>query len=288
MAVFTGATRALGILSFALVTGCGGRASSSGPDGNAAGGAASDGGNGAVSNAPSAGNGTDAGTVSSGDDGTPGSAGQNTLGEAAGGSARAGSPSSAGNAAGGASAAGAAGADSTRPEVTTACTRLCSQWIHGCSIWEFPPTCNTDCASDLAVQEGACTDLGLAMLSCMTATSGTTNNNLCHTVFIAGLSVCRAKVDAFRACTAGSGGTAPLPNICMRAGNPFPEGGCAENKYCLDDKSYTFRCADAPDGKSTCTCTVPSMSTSFTFDEPSNNVCLNHMAECVASVNPVP
>jgi hypothetical protein len=289
MAVFLAASLGFGILGFALITGCGGRASSRGLDGNA-GGLASDGGNGAVSNPSGAAAGAVGGALSSvAAGGLPGSAGQSTPGDGAGGAARAGSPSTAGNGAGG---AGAAGADSGLPEVTAACTKLCSGWIYGCNIWAFPPTCPNDCASDLAVQNGACTELGLSMLSCITATYGSTNNNLCYTVFAAGLAVCRAQVDAFRACAAGNAGSAPLPKICMTAGGPY-SGGCSENFYCLNEKSYTFRCGEGPGGSS-CACngydsrTRQNTSIDFTFDEPLDAVCRNHIAECVASVNPAP
>lgn len=291
MAVFSGATLTFGILGFALVTGCGGRASSPGLDGNGnAGSPASDGGKGVVPNASDAGADAVAGAVSSDAGGAPGSAGQSSSANSAGGVA----PSLAGNGAGGAAAGAvaAAGTDSGPLDVTTACTKLCSGWIYGCSIWEFPPTCPSDCSSDLAVENGACTDLGLSMLSCMTTKNGTTNNNLCYTVFIAGIAACRAEVDAFRACAAGSSGSAPQPKICMSAGAPFT-GGCSENKYCLNDESYTLRCADAPGGSS-CTCasvnsnTKHKSSTDWTFDEPSDKVCLNQIEACLVTANSTP
>jgi len=125
------------------------------------------------------------------------------------------------------------------------------------------------------------------MLSCITAKDGT-GKDLCTTPFSAAISACQAKVDAYRACTAG-GGAIPQPKICLRGGNPDPAGGCIENRYCVDNVSSEIKCANASDGKSTCECwnynltTQVKSSTTFTFDGQSDDLCLNHMDECLAS-----
>ncbi len=298
MAVFTGTTLAWAALGFTLLTSCGGRASSLGADRNAGDHLGSDAGKGGEPNDSAAGLPSAAGAVSSATGGAPGSAGRSASGGSAGDAAHAGSPSAAGNGADSGGAAGAVGsagtagsvgsAGSTSAAVTAACTSLCIGWIQGCSIWEFAPTCTSDCASDLAVQNGACTDRGLAMLSCMTATSGNANTALCTTAFTNAIGACRAQVDAFLACSA-AGGPAPQPRICMRAGNPFPEGGCAENRYCLNNVSSELKCANAPGGQSTCDCWNYDLTTKassgaddLTFDGQSGDLCLNHMDDCLA------
>jgi hypothetical protein len=277
----TGTNLVLAFFGFALVTGCGGHAKSTAePDRDAGANVGSDGGRSATPN--DSGPGANAGAVSSAAGGAPGSAGRGASGGSnTGGAADAGSPSTAG-------AVGEAGASNSSAAVTAACKSLCTDWIKGCSIWKFAPECTSDCASDLAVQNGACTDLGLAMLSCLTATNGNTTAVLCTTPFEFGLSACRAQVDAFRACAAG-GGKAPRPKICLRAGNAFPEGGCVENSYCLDSVSSVLKCANAPNGQSSCNCAIYSTitqmrtSTDFTFDGQSGDLCLNHMGECLAT-----
>ena len=299
MHVFTGTTRAFAVISLALFTGCGGQATSAAADRGAGDDLANNGGKDAAPND----SGSEAGAVNTAVGGAPGSAGRSDSGNNVGGAAHAGSPGIAGNgssaagaagaigaagASGAASASGAGGAPSTTSaDVTAACTKLCTNWIHGCSIWEFAPTCPTDCSSDLAVQNGACTDLGLAMLSCLTATSGTTSNNLCYTAFSAGISACRTQVDAFLSCAA-NGGPAPQPKICMRAGSALSDG-CAEVRYCLNSVSSELKCTNAPSGKSSCECwnedTIAKVnsSTDVTLDEQSGDLCLQHMDECLAS-----
>jgi len=304
-AVFKGMALGVAVLGCGLVAGCGGHVSSSGSDRNGGDHWASDGGKGgapeqsapvvvagaaglAAGGAPAAGGeGVSDQSAGAADAGSPSSTG--------GGPSTAGAPSSGGSAgssgvgAAGADAANVAGAASTNPaDVTAACTKLCTGWIHGCSIWEFAPTCISDCASDLAVQNGACTALGLSMLSCMTATSGSVNSSLCYPAFAVGISTCRAQVDAFLACSAGSG-PAPQPKICMGDGGPLSDqGGCVEVSYCLNSISSQLRCANASNGQSSCECwnydttTKANDSTTFTFDGQSGDLCAKHMDECLA------
>jgi len=256
VALFTRTTVFGGIFGFALGTGCAGRSSSPGADRNPGDTLAGEGGKAAVR--------SEAG-------GAPGSAGQSSAGQ-----------SSADN---GGSAAGAAAVESAPPEVTAACASLCSGWIHNCSIWEFGPSCKSDCASDLVVQDGACADLGVKMLSCMTATDGTAHDALCVNVFTQSIALCQTQVDAFRACTRESVGSAVQPKICMRAGNPL-DRGCAENRACLDGKSWELRCYDVGDGVSSCTCSEHAEQTDFHFGNQSDDLCVDNITDCMAAVHP--
>ncbi|HYQ02802.1 MAG TPA: hypothetical protein VER96_29225 [Polyangiaceae bacterium] len=299
--MFTGTSLALSVLGLALITGCGGRSNSPRADHDAGGSLVGNGGNNAASNDDGAG--ADAGGVASTAGGTTGTAGRSASGGSVSNAAHAGSAGTVGNGAGMAgvdNSGGSAGASgsvgtagstgSTAAQVTAACKNLCTDWIRGsCSIWEFAPaTCTSDCSSDLGVQNGGCTDLGLSMMSCITAGSGTSNDALCLTPFSVSVHSCRAQVEAFQACTAG-GSTAPQPKICMRAGNVFSGGGCAENRFCTDSVSSELKCSNTPDGKSSCECwnynttTQAKSSTTFTFDGQSGDLCLDHMDECLAS-----
>ena len=301
MAAVTGVILAFGTLGFALLTGCGGHASSPRLDGSSGGSPASNGGMGAAPSSPAAGGALAvAGNPSPNVGGAPASAfqGSSRAGESAGGAAQAGAPSNAGNAAGaaagasGEAAAGASGATGVSPEaVAAACSSLCDSLQLCVHIWEFGPTCVSDCVGDLSLQNGGCADAGLEMSACLEIAnhdpvlSGSTE---CIDHWSNAQSRCFRKIEAFQKCVAGSRGSAPPSNICLRIGHQavWPEGECKEGRACLDSKLYRLECTDTTDGKSTCACTQGGYKNTFTFDESTVEACSEHIADCIAAANP--
>ncbi|MEI9953606.1 MAG: hypothetical protein WDO74_32645 [Pseudomonadota bacterium] len=280
------------VLSFVLLAGCGGRASSNNADASNGGHEPSDAGSGSVAGSGPA-SGSDgathagtAGTAQAGaasTDDTAQAGAANTGGDAPAGSANAGGDAG-GDAGGGASGEGGAvaGAAGAPPAVTAACSSLCDA-LSDCPDGGggFRPTCKEDCLTALAVENADCTATGVDLLSCLTSALQA-ESHVCTDRFGLALQACDSGVRAFWGCA----GTPKSTVLCVHLSVAGPQAGtltCMDDLKCLNTLINNLRCSEATDGKSDCFCFTKFSRRDTTVNESTLQVCRNRFAECLAT-----
>jgi len=209
-------------------------------------------------------------------------------GEASGAGGEGGTAGIGGSEVGGSGGSGARPTYEIGPAATAACSNVCSKFSECPGLGSLGPTCQSDCGSTFAVQDGACTDLGLQMMSCLMEKKAIKDLDYCWIRFYDISDQCRPQVTAYRACLADAA-AGPLPDtLCAQISEYSPASGdtqatCREDRKCLGGLNYSVKCTDGFDGQSNCFCSFHEKSIrDFVWQGSSRDACGVNLADCHA------
>jgi len=153
-------------------------------------------------------------------------------------------------------------------------------------------TCESDCGSSFAIQNGVCTDLGLEMMACITKTTPSPSFTDCWIQFYDVTQQCYREVNAYKKCVAGVG-AGPLPaTLCAQtslvgSGDATPSH-CYEDRKCLNGLNYKVDCADTTDHESRCTCQLRDRPIKdFVWPDSTVHACQDALPGCLALAAPL-
>lgn len=172
-----------------------------------------------------------------------------------------------------------------------ACANVCTKFGECPGMGSLGPVCQSDCESTFSVQDGACTDLGLQMMSCLMDTKAIKELDDCWIRFYDISQQCHPQVTAYRACLGATVAT-PLPDaLCAQISEYTPAANddtdapatCREDRKCLSGLNYSVKCRDSVDGQSNCSCSLHDKSLrEFVWQGSSQGACGVNLADCYA------
>lgn len=297
---------AFGLLVFALLVSCGGRAKESGVgDVGAGDDAMSSAGKSSRAKPAASGTGAAGVTGTAGQGGLEagngaggcstvgaGGAPNGNAGETARGGAGAfahgdgGGVSAGGTASDGGAAAGGASTGDRRAEVTAACASLCKELDVCGDGGGLGPDCAPDCEATLTARNGECVELGLPMAACL-QNARSFNSDCIESFFRAAQIQCGKQVTAYQDCVAGTGAKELPPMLCARISGADSES-CVEDRKCLNSTWYNLKCSATSDGPSDCTCKVhgdfiEDVTLTETLNEGTAQACKRQIGACLAA-----